>query len=146
MDKSIFHKIKYVIPLDDYRLFIHFFSGISKIYDVKPLFKWRTVFLDLKNNNLFYGVEVSEDHNAVIWNDQLDISSEELFMNGKEVKTPFDKLISMNDATSIWGLNESTLRKAISYGKFKVGIDVNKYGKQWVVNIDSMIREYGEPN
>ena len=50
----------------------------------------------------------------------------------------------MNDATTIWGLNESTLRKAIAYGKFKKGIDVCKYGKQWVVSVDSMNREYGQ--
>ena len=52
----------------------------------------------------------------------------------------------MADATNIWGLNESTLRKAISYGKLKNGVDVCKYGKQWVVSLESMIREYGNPS
>jgi len=53
--------------------------------------------------------------------------------------------MAFSDATLIWGLNESTLRKAISYGKLINGIDVCKYGKQWVVSIKAMEREYGIP-
>jgi hypothetical protein len=45
----------------------------------------------------------------------------------------------------MWGLNESTLRKAIAYGKLKAGVDACKYGKQWVVSTEAMRREYGEP-
>ena len=37
------------------------------------------------------------------------------------------------------------LRKAIAYGKLVNGIDVCKYGKQWVISIESMEREYGKP-
>ena len=46
-------------------------------------------------------------------------------------------------ATELWGLNESTLRKAIAYGKLVNGVDVCKFGKQWVVAIDSMQKECG---
>ena len=118
---------------------------MTKVYDVKPLFNWRTIFKSLKENELFYAVHVDEGGNGIVWNDDLDLSSEELWENGVLVNTPFDGLISMADATNIWGLNESTLRKAISYGKLKNGIDVCKYGKQWVVSLESMIREYGNP-
>ena len=45
----------------------------------------------------------------------------------------------------LWGLNESTLRKAIAYGKLVNGVDVCKFGKQWVVSMDAMKREYGDP-
>jgi hypothetical protein len=47
--------------------------------------------------------------------------------------------------SKLWGLNESTLRKAISYGKLVDGIDACKYGKQWVISIEAMVREYGDP-
>ncbi|MCR4879678.1 MAG: DUF2442 domain-containing protein [Bacilli bacterium] len=141
----MFHKIKNVLPLENYKLFIQFISGVSKIYDIKPLFKWREVFNKLKDKQLFYGVYVDIGGNGIVWNDELDLSCEELWENGKTISTPFDGLISMSDATNIWKLNESTLRKAISYGKLKNGIDVCKYGKQWVVSIDSMFREYGDP-
>lgn len=141
----MFHKIKNVFPLENYRLLVQFCVGVTKLYDVKPLFEWKDIFKTLKKNELFYGVEVDVGGCGIIWNDELDLSCEELWENGKEIQTPFDGLMSMNDATTIWGLNESTLRKAISYGKLKNGIDVCKYGKQWVVSIKSMIREYGDP-
>ena len=53
--------------------------------------------------------------------------------------------MSFADASELWGLSESTLRKAVSYGKIKPGIDARKYGKQWIVARDAMYREYGEP-
>ena len=53
--------------------------------------------------------------------------------------------MSFSDATDLWELNESTLRKAISYGKLVEGGDACKFGKQWVVSMDAMRREYGEP-
>ena len=80
---------------------------------------------------------------GIIWNDELDLSCDELWDNGTTVETPFDGLIAFSDATELWGLNESTLRKAISYGKLVNGVDVCKFGKQWVVSIDAMKREYG---
>ena len=55
-------------------------------------------------------------------------------------------IISLLSATSIiWRLHESTLRKAISYGKLINGVDVCKFGYSWVVTKDVMIREYGIP-
>ena len=66
-----------------------------------------------------------------------------LWENGDVVETPFDGLMAFSDATELWGLNESTLRKAIAYGKLVNGVDVCKFGKQWVVSIDAMKREYG---
>ena len=145
MNEPLFHKVKNVFPLEDYKLLVQFCVGTTKIYDVKPLFEWRDVFKTLKENELFYGAYVDVGGYAVAWNDDVDIACDELWEKGVETKTPFDGLIAMSDATTIWGLNESTLRKAISYGKLKNGIDACKYGKQWVLSIDSMIREYGMP-
>lgn len=56
----------------------------------------------------------------------------------------FDGLMSFKEASDKWNLNESTLRKAIQYGRFRNGIDVKKFGKQWVITIEAMEREYGE--
>ena len=53
--------------------------------------------------------------------------------------------MAFSDATALWALNESTLRKAIIYGKLFEGVDVCKFGKQWVVSTEVMKREYGEP-
>lgn len=141
----MFHKIKNVTALPNYKLSIQFSEGVTKIYNVKELIKKNPMFKDLKNEVLFYNVEVDTGGYGIIWNDNIDISCNELFEKGKVIETPFDGLMSFSDATLIWGLNESTLRKAISYGKLINGIDVCKYGKQWVVSIKAMEREYGTP-
>ena len=57
---------------------------------------------------------------------------------------PFNGLLSFKEATDIWCLHESTLRKAVSYGKLKEGVDVKKFGKQWIVTSVAMEREYGK--
>jgi len=142
----MFHKVKSVNPLPDYRLSVHFSEGISKIYDVKPLFDKWPVFNKLKTSaGLFDSVSVDSGGFGIVWNDEIDLSCDELFENGKTISTPFDNLMSFGDATQLWGLNESTLRKAIAYGKLQNGVDVCKFGKQWIISMDAMRREYGEP-
>lgn len=49
------------------------------------------------------------------------------------------------NATELWGLSESTLRKAVAYGKIVSGVDARKFGKQWVVTRRAMERDYGLP-
>ena len=141
----MFHKVKSVTPLKKYELSVQFSEGVTKKYDVKPLFDRYKIFNNLKDEKLFNKVHVGQGGYGIIWNDEIDLSCDELYENGKIVKTPFDNLMAFSDATELWGLNESTLRKAISYGKLINGIDVCKYGKQWVVSIDAMEREYGKP-
>ena len=142
----MFHKVKSVNALPNYCLSVQFVEGVTKIYDIKPLFAKWTVFKELeKNDRLFSEVEVDTGGYGIVWNDNLDLSCNELFENGKTLKTPFDGLIAFTDATQLWGLNESTLRKAIAYGKLVNGIDACKFGKQWVVSTIAMMREYGQP-
>lgn len=141
----MFHKIKNVTALPDYKISIQFSEGVTKIYNVKELIEKSPMFKNLENEELFYNVEVDVGGYGIIWNDDIDISCDELFEKGKTIETPFDGLMAFSDATLIWGLNESTLRKAISYGKLINGIDVCKYGKQWIVSIKAMEREYGIP-
>ena len=132
--------------MSDYRLYIQFSEGLTKIYDVKLLFTKWAAFKRLENEpELFNDVAVDTGGYGIVWNDELDLSCDELYENGKTIKTPFDGLIAMSDATLIWGLYESTLRKAIAYGKLVNGIDACKYGKQWVISAEAMKREYGQP-
>lgn len=140
----MFHKIKNVAALPDYRLSVQFSEGVTKIYDIKPLFDRLPIFSALKDDKqTFYNVSVDVGGYGIVWNDELDLSCDELWEHGTQVHTPFDGLIAFSDATELWGLNESTLRKAISYGKLVDGVDVCKFGKQWVVSMDAMQREYG---
>ncbi|MGI6602991.1 MAG: DUF2442 domain-containing protein [Saccharofermentanales bacterium] len=142
----MFHKVKAITPLQDWRLGVQFAEGVSKIYDIKPLFDKWPQFKELKESSvLFYDVEVDVGGYGIVWNDELDLSCDELFENGETVETPFDGLMAFTDATELWGLNESTLRKAISYGKLIEGVDACKFGKQWVISVEAMKREYGDP-
>ena len=140
----MFHKIKNVSPLPGFKLSVQFCEGVTKLYDVKPLFERLPVFANLeKHPEIFSGVSVDVGGYGIVWTDELDLSCDELWEHGVSVDTPFDGLIALSDATELWGLNESTLRKAISYGKLVNGVDVCKFGKQWVVSVNAMTREYG---
>ena len=143
----MFHKIKCVTPLPDYVLCVQFAEGVTKHYFLEQLFTKYDMFLPLKENpELYYAATVDVGGYGVIWNDDIDIACDELYFNGETVQTPFDGLMAFSDATQLWGLNESTLRKAIAYGKLINGQDVCKFGKQWVVSMDAMKREYGTPS
>lgn len=142
----MFHKIKNISALPDFKLSVQFCEGVTKLYDLKPLFEKLPVFQYLKDNpEEFATVEVDVGGYGIIWGDELDLSCDELWEHGVQVATPFDGLMSFGDATELWGLNESTLRKAVIYGKLVNGVDVCKFGKQWVVSVASMRREYGTP-
>lgn len=143
----MFKKIKNVFPLENYKLSVQFCIGVTKIYDINPLFNKIEAFNDLKEHpEKFNKVKVDIGGYGIIWNDDLDLSSSELWEKGVQVNSPFDGLLSFGDATTMWGLNESTLRKAISYGKLINGVDVCKFGKQWIITIEAMEREYGKIN
>ena len=142
----MFHKIKCITPLPDFILNVQFSECVTKHYDMKPLFDKYPMFTPLRAHpELYFSASVDTGGYGVVWNDDIDIACDELFLNGETISTPFDGLIAFSDATQIWGLNESTLRKAIAYGKLINGQDVCKFGKQWVISPDAMKREYGIP-
>ena len=112
---------------------------------MKPLIKEVDAFKPLKEiPGLFQLVKADVGGYGIVWNEDIDLDSEEIWVNGIATETPFTGLISMSDATVLWGLNESTLRKAIAYGKLIPGIDVFNFGSQWIVTAAAMQREYSE--
>lgn len=81
----MFHKVKDVQPLPDYMLSVRFVDGVSKNYDVKPLFKKWDVFMSLKNiSGLFEQVKVDTGGYGIVWNEYIDLSCDELYYNGLE--------------------------------------------------------------
>lgn len=142
----MFYRVKNVIPVEPLKLIVQFACGITKEYDLTPTIEKYNAFKALANTpGLFDLVQVDAGGYGVFWNDDLDLSCNELWNHGTQIVTPFDGMMAFSDATTLWKLNESTLRKAISYGKLKNGIDVKKFGKQWIITEAAMIREYGEP-
>lgn len=47
---------------------------------------------------------------------------------------PFAELCSLAEFAEIHGLDESAIRHAIKSGKFRIGTDCMKFGKQWVMS------------
>ena len=79
----MFAKIKDVIPLQDYILQVYFENGDLKKYDVKNLFDCFETFASLKNiTGLFEQVKVDEGGYGISWNEDIDLSCDELFVNG----------------------------------------------------------------
>lgn len=83
----MFCKVKEVKPLENYKLLVIFVNEEVKEYDVKPLFdKWES-FKDLIYiNGLFQKVKIDTDGYGVSWNDEIDLSCNELYYNGVKVE------------------------------------------------------------
>jgi len=78
----MFKTIKTVKPLEDFILQVHFESGEIKNYDVKKLFEKHSEFKTLINiNGLFEQVHVDTGGYGICFNDELDLSSDELYYN-----------------------------------------------------------------
>ena len=56
-----------------------------------------------------------------------------------------DEVMTFGEATQIWNLGNSTLRKAVLDKRLKEGEDVRKSGKVWLITRKKMIEMYGEP-
>lgn len=77
------HKVVSVRPLEDLKLSVDFDSGVTKTYDVKPLMEKLEVFGVLRDRRFFESAAVDTGGCGVIWNNRLDLSSGELWQNGK---------------------------------------------------------------
>ena len=72
----MFHKVKTVSALPDYQLSVQFAEGMTKIYDVKPLFKKWEPFKQFKQKpDLFHKVYVAPGGYGIIWNNDLDFDA-----------------------------------------------------------------------
>lgn len=139
----MFHKIKSVTPLPEYKLLVHFAEGVCRTYDMRPLMDQQPFAHLCEAPGLFDQVRTDPGGYGVSWTDEIDLDGAELWENGTPAESPFDSLLSFADATEIWRLSESTLRKAVAYHKLVEGVDAQKYGKQWIVTRSAMEREYG---
>ena len=74
-------KIKDVVPLPDKCLQVTFVNNISKIYDCKPLLKEKE-FSSLEDDVLFNAVKSDQGGYGVSWNEEIDLSESELWING----------------------------------------------------------------
>lgn len=84
----MFHKVQAVRPLPDYNLSVLFASGERKRYSVAPLFDRWEAFRALSTvAGLFELVRVDPGGYGIAWNDDIDLSCNELWTNGTD-ETP----------------------------------------------------------
>jgi len=76
-----FPRIKSVITRAEKRLRVQFENGVIKFYDCRPLLK-SPPFQPLKDEAFFKNVAVDKGGYGIIWNEQLDLSEAELWVNG----------------------------------------------------------------
>lgn len=99
-------------------------------------------------------LETYEDELSCKWisreDDEIDIYEVYLYNENYIIRVcndsynKFDGLLSLKDASILFGKDESTLRRNISNGKFDIGKDCKKFGKQWVFDIKALEREYNK--
>lgn len=82
----MFHKVKTVHPLPEYTLLIDFTTGERKHYYILPFLSRFDIFRPLMQvKGLFEQVKVDAGGYGVSWNDDIDLSCNELYENGVSV-------------------------------------------------------------
>ncbi len=83
MKTIVYPKIEAIKPLPGKKLLTRFAGGEEKVYDCRPLLD-REPFSALENESLFRQVKVDVGGYGVSWNDRIDLSESELWLNGKQ--------------------------------------------------------------
>jgi len=84
----MFYKVKAVHPLADFILAVAFENGTRKLYDIKPLFARWEAFKALQTiTGLYTCVQVDDGGYGISWNDEIDLSCDELYENGVHHET-----------------------------------------------------------
>jgi hypothetical protein len=82
----MFNKVLTVEALPDFILLVNFQNGERKQYPVKPLFdNWEAFKALILVKGLFEQVKVDFGGYGVSWNDEIDLSCNELYNNGVKV-------------------------------------------------------------
>ena len=80
----MFHRVLSVKPLVELKLEVKFQSGETKEYDVKPLLKkWEPFKMLEYVTGLFENVRVDAGGYGISWNDEIDLSCDELWEFGR---------------------------------------------------------------
>jgi len=77
----LYPKITSAKIIDKYTLLVHFSNHQQRQYNMN---KWleHPVFAPLKNYAFFQNFQIDASGCAIIWNDQIDISEYEIWING----------------------------------------------------------------
>ena len=80
----MFYRVQSVAPIQDKTLLVTFLNGTTKRYDVKPLLARFPAFAALDTQRgLFEQVRVDQGGYGISWNDEIDLSCNELWERGQ---------------------------------------------------------------
>ena len=114
------YRIKKVIPIDDFVVLVIFQDGVEKEYDIKLLFDKFPQFLVFKSEQgLFEKVNVDIGGYGISWNDELDLSADEIWHNGRltgnvyEVDIMSQLGVNLTKAREIAGVTQKELSEKV---------------------------------
>jgi hypothetical protein len=81
MSINSYPRVESVKPLKDKRLLVTFHNEVAKIYDCASLLK-DEVFSPLTDDVLFKCVKIDQGGYGISWNDEIDLSESELWLQG----------------------------------------------------------------
>ncbi len=113
----MFYRVKDVQPLPNYSLLVSFITGDCKCYNVAPLFeKWEAFRALSTIKGLFEQVKVDGGGYGISWNDDIDLSCNELWENGVAVEAATaDDLKAIRAAKKEYENGETISHDAINW-------------------------------
>lgn len=78
----MFHRLESISPVGGTSLKGVFLNGETRYYDVSKLFDEIPVFRSLLDKGLFERVRVDNGGYGISWNDDIDLSADEIYENG----------------------------------------------------------------
>ena len=87
MTQYVFHRIQSVSVVEPFRLHAVFIDGTEKDYDLRRWEHRPEFSLLFRHPPLQTAVRVEPGGYGISWNDDIDLSSEEIYWNGTDVTT-----------------------------------------------------------
>ena len=82
--RSMIKRVTTVYPLEGTKLIVWFQGGESRLFDCKKNLS-RSEFAQIKKTSTFENVEVTAAGYAVSWNNEIDVTSKDLFEKGQHI-------------------------------------------------------------
>lgn len=83
---TVFHKVQTVTEMTPFCLHVVFEDGREKMYDLKQLSDRPEFALLFRHPAFVKNVRIEPGGYAVSWNEQTDLSCEELWLGGEEIR------------------------------------------------------------
>lgn len=112
----MFHKLISIFPLVDHRLLGFFPAQETRLYNMSPLIESHPAFKPLSDAALFAQVRVDAGGYGISWNDEIDLSANEIYEHGTSINVAaLEKnllLQAMVAARQAVGLSQAAVEEA----------------------------------